>query len=89
MDTQNICHALDSLVYHSHCQMVSYTLSICTQHKNRSIFSLFSSKKKLSERKFTEKHEWVQVTDDIGVVGISDYAQVNWMNVFFPLKMIR
>lgn len=29
----------------------------------------------LSDRKFTEKHEWVQVTGEIGVVGISDYAQ--------------
>lgn len=29
-----------------------------------------------SGRKYTEKHEWVQVNGDIGVVGISNYAQV-------------
>lgn len=27
-------------------------------------------------RKYTEKHEWVQVNGDVGVVGISNYAQV-------------
>lgn len=36
----------------------------------------------MSERKYTEKHEWVQVNGDIGVVGISDYAQVNRMTLF-------
>lgn len=33
-------------------------------------FSLFAG------RKYTEKHEWVQVDGDVGVVGISNYAQV-------------
>lgn len=28
-------------------------------------------------RKYTEKHEWVRVEGDVGVVGISNYAQVS------------
>lgn len=27
-------------------------------------------------RKYTEKHEWVEVNGDVGIVGISSYAQV-------------
>ncbi|OWR49878.1 glycine cleavage system H protein [Danaus plexippus plexippus] len=27
------------------------------------------------ERKFTDRHEWVVVKEDIGTVGISNYAQ--------------
>lgn len=30
----------------------------------------------ITGRKYTEKHEWVRVNGDIGVVGISNYAQV-------------
>lgn len=30
----------------------------------------------LSERLFTDKHEWVAVDGDIGTVGISKFAQV-------------
>lgn len=29
----------------------------------------------LEGRKYTEKHEWVRVEGDVGVVGISNYAQ--------------
>ena len=29
----------------------------------------------MSDRKFSEEHEWIQVEDDIGTVGITDYAQ--------------
>jgi hypothetical protein len=29
-----------------------------------------------SNRKFTQKHEWVRMDGDIGTVGITDYAQV-------------
>lgn len=36
----------------------------------KSLFDQFAG------RKYTEKHEWVQVNGDIGVVGISNYAQV-------------
>ncbi|KAJ8928990.1 hypothetical protein NQ314_018347 [Rhamnusium bicolor] len=28
------------------------------------------------ERLFTEKHEWVEVNDKIGIIGISQYAQI-------------
>lgn len=27
-------------------------------------------------RKYTDKHEWVRVEGEVGVVGISNYAQV-------------
>lgn len=29
-----------------------------------------------TERRFTEKHEWVEVNGEVGVVGITNYAQV-------------
>lgn len=29
-----------------------------------------------TERRFTEKHEWVQLNGEVGVVGITNYAQV-------------
>lgn len=29
------------------------------------------------DRYYTEKHEWIDVKDNIGTIGISDYAQVN------------
>lgn len=29
------------------------------------------------DRRFTNKHEWVVVENDIGTVGISNYAQVS------------
>ena len=31
----------------------------------------------LDDRYYTKDHEWVEVTDDLGKVGITDYAQVN------------
>ncbi|XP_055325221.1 glycine cleavage system H protein [Sitodiplosis mosellana] len=34
-------------------------------------------------RKYTEKHEWVQVNGEIGVVGISNYAQEALGDVVF------
>ncbi|XP_031631207.1 glycine cleavage system H protein, mitochondrial [Contarinia nasturtii] len=34
-------------------------------------------------RKYTEKHEWVQVNGDIGIVGISNYAQEALGDVVF------
>jgi len=36
---------------------------------------LSASKALLADRKYTEKHEWVQIDNDIGIVGISNYAQ--------------
>ena len=29
----------------------------------------------MSGRKYTQQHEWIEVEDDIGTVGISDHAQ--------------
>lgn len=54
--------------------MVSYTNHMFT---HSTTISQFHFSFEIPGRKFTEKHEWVQVTGDIGVVGISDYAQVN------------
>jgi Glycine cleavage H-protein len=31
----------------------------------------------VSERKYTDKHEWVQVEGKIGTIGITQYAQVS------------
>ncbi len=37
----------------------------------------------MSERKFTEDHEWIAVDGDIGTVGITDYAQEQLGDVVF------
>jgi glycine cleavage system H protein len=37
----------------------------------------------MSERKFTEDHEWILVEGDTGTVGISDYAQEQLGDVVF------
>ena len=37
----------------------------------------------LSDRLYTQKHEWVSVTDDLGTVGISNYAQEALGDVVF------
>jgi glycine cleavage system H protein len=37
----------------------------------------------MSERKFTEDHEWVTSDGDIGTVGITDYAQEQLGDVVF------
>lgn len=31
----------------------------------------------ISDRRYSDKHEWVSVNGKIGIVGISSYAQVN------------
>jgi hypothetical protein len=31
---------------------------------------------RLSDLKFSEKHEWIRVNGNVGTVGITDYAQV-------------
>lgn len=36
-----------------------------------------------SDRRYTEKHEWVRVDGDIGIVGISNYAQEALGDVVF------
>lgn len=37
----------------------------------------------MSERKFTDEHEWVAVDGDVGTVGISDYAQEQLGDIVF------
>ena len=37
----------------------------------------------MSERKFTEDHEWIAMQGDIGTVGITDYAQEQLGDVVF------
>ena len=37
----------------------------------------------MSERKFTDEHEWVVVDGDIATVGISDYAQEQLGDIVF------
>ena len=37
----------------------------------------------MSERKFTEDHEWIAVDGDIGTIGITDYAQEQLGDVVF------
>ena len=31
---------------------------------------------RLSDLKFSEKHEWIKVNGNVGTIGITDYAQV-------------
>jgi glycine cleavage system H protein len=35
------------------------------------------------DRKYTQEHEWVQVEDEIGVVGVTDYAASELGDVVF------
>ena len=37
----------------------------------------------MSERKYTEDHEWIELDGDIGTVGITDYAQEQLGDVVF------
>jgi glycine cleavage system H protein len=37
----------------------------------------------MSERKYTEDHEWVALDGDIGTIGITDYAQEQLGDVVF------
>jgi hypothetical protein len=45
-----------------------------SKHQLRS-FSVVSFKQ-TNNLRFTDKHEWINLSNDIGTVGISDYAQV-------------
>lgn len=51
-----------------------------------SIYDLFEFRFTL-DRKYTEKHEWVQINNDIGTVGISNYAQVIFKKKIDKLKI--
>ena len=37
----------------------------------------------MSDRRYTEEHEWIEVEDGIGTVGITDYAQDQLGDVVF------
>lgn len=37
------------------------------------------------DRRYTDKHEWVEVNGNIGTIGISQYAQVCYVNDLFSL----
>ena len=37
----------------------------------------------MSERKYTEDHEWIDLDGDIGTIGITDYAQEQLGDVVF------
>ena len=37
----------------------------------------------MNELKFTEEHEWIKVDGDVGMVGISDYAQEQLGDIVF------
>ena len=37
----------------------------------------------MADRKYTEEHEWVEVDNETGVIGISDYAQEQLGDVVF------
>lgn len=46
-----------------------------------SIYKLFF----ILERKYTDKHEWVQIDGKIGTIGISQYAQVRHTQILILL----
>lgn len=72
--TQSICRTSEVLVRQKHFTQVKNLYFEGNKDE------IYCSKKMLLStlgRKFTEKHEWVQVNGDIGTVGISNYAQVN------------
>lgn len=33
------------------------------------------------ERRYTDKHEWIEVDGNVGIVGISQYAQVRFYSL--------
>ncbi|XP_017763863.1 PREDICTED: glycine cleavage system H protein, mitochondrial [Eufriesea mexicana] len=69
-------------------QMTKYTVRTFPRTSRESLFSLSASKTSLNfsrsisgtrclnaERLYTEKHEWITVDGNIGIVGISNHAQ--------------
>jgi hypothetical protein len=49
---------------------------LASQRKQQ--FSIINQR--LSDLKFSEKHEWIRVNGNVGTVGITDYAQVCPLN---------
>lgn len=39
------------------------------------------------DRYYTEKHEWIDVKDNIGTIGISDYAQVTIQKMIYFINI--
>jgi len=39
------------------------------------------------DRYYTEKHEWIDVKDNIGTIGISDYAQVTIQKMIYIINI--
>ena len=37
----------------------------------------------MSERKFSEEHEWIDIEGDVGTVGVTDYAQEQLGDIVF------
>lgn len=56
----------------SFTKCLSTTSLVCSKHGHNSV-----------ERKYSDKHEWVSVKDDIGTVGISHYAQESLGEIVF------
>ncbi|XP_045766520.1 glycine cleavage system H protein, mitochondrial-like [Maniola jurtina] len=63
------------------CLTRQYTLHSNLKQSYCELRHRYSTKTK--ERKFTEGHEWVVVENDIGTVGISNYAQESLGDVVF------
>lgn len=50
--------------------------NILTESKQQLRSFSVVSFKQTNNLRFTDKHEWINLSNDIGTVGISDYAQV-------------
>ena len=66
---------LTKLINHQFCkQLVRSTQSNSLVQNQLRSFSIASYR--LSNLKFTDKHEWIRIDGKIGTIGITDYAQV-------------
>jgi glycine cleavage system H protein len=48
-----------------------------------SVHSIEEDEIRMSTRKYTQEHEWIEIDGDVGSVGISDYAQEQLGNIVF------
>lgn len=60
--------------YDIHSDVHIFLISSKTVSEN--MHQLYSIVRFLSERKYTKDHEWISMSDDVGTVGITNYAQV-------------
>lgn len=51
------------------CDDLYFPVNFC--FKSECLFKIL-----VLDRFYTDKHEWIDVKDNIGTIGISDYAQV-------------